>query len=204
LTELEKIKKEIDSRKGKLDFINKELSIIGINLIGLKENKNISQQALGVLQAVAKQTQQKIEYKISNLVTSCINNLGKNYKFICEFVIRRDKTEADLYLTNKSGEKLDPYAEVGGSIVQIIEFALKCTIWSLQKRRVNNFMLLDEPFGAIRKNLQDKLKYILKEVSKKLNLQLIIITHDDELSKLGDKLFYLEKENGEIIVNEYN
>jgi len=204
LNELQKIKTEIDSRRGKLNYITKELLTINNNLTELKENKNISQQALGILQAVAKQTQQKIEYRISNLVTSCIKNLGKNYKFVCEFVIRRDKTEADLYLTNGSGEKLDPYAEVGGSIVQIIEFALRCSLWSLQKKRVNNFLFLDEPFSGVKKNLHKKLSNILKEVSNKLNLQLIMISHDDELSKLGDKLFYLEKSNGEIVINECN
>ena len=202
LNDLEIIKNKLSEKRGKLNFLNEEINKIESNLTKLKSDKDVSTKALVVIQTVAKQTQQKIEYRISNLITSCIQNLGKNYKFICEFVIRREKTECDMYLTNSSGEKLDPYEEVGGSIVQIIDFALRCSLWSSQKNKVNNFLFLDEPFGGVKKNLYKKLSNILKDISNKRNLQLIIISHDDELAQLGDKVFYLEKSGKDIIVNE--
>jgi len=200
MNELNKIKSEIDKRKGKLELINNEINSITSSLTELREELRISKSAQKVLQTVARETQAKIEYRISNLITTCIQNLGKNYKFVCEFVTRRDKTECDLYLTNETGEKLEPFAEVGGSIVQIIDFALRCTLWSLQKNKVNNFLFLDEPFSGVKNVLYKRLKKIVGDISKNLKLQINIITHDDELKQLGDKVIYLSKDGNNLRV----
>jgi DNA repair exonuclease SbcCD ATPase subunit len=201
---LSKIKTELYLRRGKFNFLSEEIEKTEENISILKNSLDISKSALEIIQTVAQQTQQKIEYHISNLITSCIKNLGKNYNFICNFVVRREKTECDMYLTNSEGERLDPYDEVGGSIVQVIDFALRCSLWSLQKNEVNDFLFLDEPFSGVKKNLYKKLSNILKEVSNKRNLQLIIISHDNELAELGDRVFYLKKEGKNIIVDETN
>jgi DNA repair exonuclease SbcCD ATPase subunit len=195
---LELIATEINKRKAKLEIIKEELEITKINLDILKDNLLYSKEALNIIQIVAQQTQKNIQFHINNLVTSCLKQFGKNYKFNCDFIIRRDKTECDMYLQNEQGDKLDPYDEVGGSILQICEFALRCSLWSLMKNKINNFLFLDEPFSGIKKNLYKKLINIVKEVSKKLNLQLIFITHDDDLLEIGDNIIRLVGQKGDI------
>ena len=202
MIDLVHIKSELDKRRGKLELINQSIDSLNDELQKLNDTLRVSKEAQKIIQIVAKETQQQIEYHISNMITMCIQNLGKDYQFVCEFVTRRDKTECDLYLTNDSGEKLDPYAEVGGSIVQIIDFALRCSLWSLQKNKVNNFLFLDEPFNAIRKNLHTKLKKILSDISQKLKLQLVIISHDPDIISLGDNVINLEKKSGKVIVSD--
>jgi len=199
---LELIQKEIFKRKAKLEILEEELKGISTNLEKLKDNLLISKEALSIIQIVAKQTQENVQYHIDNIITSCLKNFGKDYKFKCDFVIRREKTECDMYL-DKNGEKLSPYDEVGGSILQICEFALRCSLWSLLKSKLNNFLFLDEPFNGIKKNLYDKLITVVQDISQKLNLQIIIISHDDEILNVADNVIKLTGKKGEVFV-EYN
>jgi DNA repair exonuclease SbcCD ATPase subunit len=52
---------------------------------------------------------------------------------------------------------------------------------------------LDEPFKNLSKDLQSKAGEILKLLSQKLGIQIIMITHEQELMEIADKTFEIQK-----------
>ncbi|MCK4738366.1 MAG: ATP-binding cassette domain-containing protein [Deltaproteobacteria bacterium] len=55
------------------------------------------------------------------------------------------------------------------------------------------FLLLDEPFSAIDKELKPKFRNFLKKLQKEWGLPILIVTHDPaEAHTLGDKIFRIE------------
>ena len=61
--------------------------------------------------------------------------------------------------------------------------------------KTRNVFILDEPFKWTGK-LVHLTGVIMKELSKKLKFQVILITHDDDLIEIADKIFKIEHVKG--------
>ena len=116
------------------------------------------------------------------------------YKIHIDFENRRGKTECDIYLTNVNGSRIDPLFSNGGGLVDIISFALRVSCWAVSN--TDNLIVLDEPGKFISKNLRPLFGELLKTLSEKLELQILMISHDDEFINCADKVFTVKKKNG--------
>jgi DNA repair exonuclease SbcCD ATPase subunit len=77
----------------------------------------------------------------------------------------------------------------GGGAVDVASFALRIASWSMKQPRFKNTIILDEPLKNLDKERQEKGSAMLKEVSKRLGIQFIIVTHEETLSSFSDKTF---------------
>jgi DNA repair exonuclease SbcCD ATPase subunit len=71
----------------------------------------------------------------------------------------------------------------------VASFALRIASWSMEYPRLRNVIILDEPMRFLSEDLQEKASAMIKELSEKLGLQFIIITHEKELASYADKEF---------------
>lgn len=157
------------------------------------------QKVRAYIQVVAETTQKQIEYHISNLVTMALAAVFPDpYEFILEFTQRRNKTEADL-IFRKDGNDGDPVAIAGGGALDVASFALRAATWALKPSRKT--LLLDEPGKFISRDLQSKFSEMLKMISDKLGIQLIIVSHIPEITDCADKVFNIENNKGEVKIN---
>ena len=115
-----------------------------------------------------------------------------------DFIIKRGKTEAEISFI-KNGNKINPMYASGGGVVDVASFALRIAIWSISNS--DNVMILDEPGKWISKDLIPKFASIIKELSEKLKLQFIIVTHIQELTEQADKVFNVKLKEGVSVVN---
>ena len=155
----------------------------------LEEIQKTSERAVKVIQTVAEQTQAQLQYKISELVTLALSAVFDDpYEFKAEFVQRRNKTECDLWFVRR-GNKVKPINASGGGAVDVAAFALRLSLWTMQKPRTRALMILDEPFKNISADLQYKASAMLRELSEKLGMQFLIVTHNEILTEAADKVF---------------
>ena len=101
----------------------------------------------------------------------------------------------------RDGIKVDPLTASGGGAVDIASFALRVASWSMQLKRSRPILLLDEPFRYVSADLLPKASAMLKEVSVKLGLQIIMVTHSEELMAEADKIFETHIRKGITDVN---
>jgi len=152
-------------------------------------------KARALVQKIAADTQQGLEYHISNLVTMALNSVSDEpIEFEVEFVQRRNKTECDLWFKKKDGEKMDPVFSSGGGLLDVASFALRCAFWSLKKTRP--VLVLDEPMKFLSRGYQPRAADMIKVLKEKLGLQFIITTHIPELIRAADKVFSVKLVNG--------
>lgn len=152
------------------------------------------QKARTIIQIVAEETQKKIEYQISNLVSLALASVFPDpYEFKLKFVMRRNKTEADM-LFIKNGHEGNPIDIAGGGALDVASFALRAAIWSIKP--TNNVLIQDEPFHFLSRNLQNKCSQMIKKISQKLGIQFIIVSHIPEITDSADKVFKVSYENG--------
>jgi len=151
-------------------------------------------KARWILTEVATITQKRFKEKVENLVTMAIRSVfDRPFQFVLEFERKRNKMECQPEIrevVNGRNRVFDPAEDMGGGIVDIISFALRVVLWSLEKPRSRNVIVLDEPMKNLGK-LVTLAGQILKEISHKLDFQLIVITHEDELIEIADRAYYI-------------
>ena len=92
--DLEKYKRKLDQKIGQRTKVKRMISESKKDLEIRKRKKEEIEQAIIVVQTVAKQTQKELEYNISELVTLAMAGIfDEPYEFELDFVSRRNKTE---------------------------------------------------------------------------------------------------------------
>ena len=155
-----------------------------------------SEEALHILQHVSKETQSMLEYRISELVTLALASVFDNpYEFKIKYETKRNKTEASLWFV-REGEYVHPLDAAGGGVVDVASFALRVTLWSIASPKTDNVIVLDEPFKMLSQDLQYKAGKMLKEISDKLGLQFIMVSHVEDLIGEADRVFKVTQKKG--------
>ena len=80
--------------------------------------------------------------------------------------------------------------------MDVAAFALRIALWSLKRPRPQAVMVMDEPFRFLFADLQDKAAVMLKEISQRLGIQFLIVTHEENLLAAGDKTFHATNQSG--------
>jgi len=177
-------KKDLSHYKRRHDDIKNDLSAATLRAEAMKK-------ARIVIQAVAQETQRNLEYHISEPVTAAIRAvLPDQINFIARIELRRGKTECDL-LFEEFGEEYKPLKGSGYGAVNIACFAERICFWSLKKNRPT--FILDEPFRDVSPDFQYKVSQMVKELSSRLGIQIIMISHAEDINIAADKTFITEK-----------
>ncbi|MFA5048697.1 MAG: AAA family ATPase [Patescibacteria group bacterium] len=192
MRELSFYSKKINELKGKKEYLLKRQVVVETGIGDLKKRVLNIEKAQVFIQDVAARTQNALKFNVEGIVQLALDAvfLKEQYKFEINFVIKRDKTEASLSV-NKNGFEMTPKDSNGGGLKDILGLALRFALWKYSRSR--KLILLDEPFKNLSKDLQSKAGEILKLLSQKLGIQIIMITHEQELMEIADKTFEIQK-----------
>jgi hypothetical protein len=198
---------KLNRLKGKRDIVLQSIKDTECSIKKARRNLRNAEDGLLIVQEVGKQTQEQIEYHISDIVTTALSAVFDNpYEFVVKFIIRRNKTECDL-LFKRSGHEMYPLSASGIGACDVAGFSLRIALWSIMNPKSNNTFILDEAFKHL-KGLEENKKVIqmVKMLSEKLGLQIIMI-HDErvplvEIEKGADKIFniFIKKEISQVKV----
>lgn len=190
------IRQKLEQRKGQKIQLEKALLTLKEQIRLQKRSLHRHEKAREVIREVGIKTQEQLQYHISDITSLALEAVFNNpYTLVVEFVQRRNKTECDL-LFERDGHKIDPLSASGVGVVDIAAFALRVASWSMAKPHSDNVIMLDEPFKCLSEDYQEKASNMLKEVSKKLGIQFIIVTHQTILTSYADKIFEVSIKKG--------
>lgn len=196
--EIDKIKELVKTAEGMKLQIGKEKAKEENKINALKSALELTEQAQIFLQTVAKETQSQLKLRIEDIVNLALETcFPSEYTFRINFNISRGKTEAELVFEDqKTGREIDPINASGGGVVDLTAFALRIASYTLE-RNSDNVIILDEPFRFLSRDLQSRAGEIIKTLSEKMGLQIILVTHIPELIDRADSVFEVKKqENG--------
>ena len=195
IEEFQRIQNDIQKKKIQKEYLEKEIEDKKDTLGLLQKRSTYAQEALVVFQEVAQKTQANLESHFSELVTLALRSVWDfPLDFELKVVTRRDKTEVDLILKEDGQGDEDPLENSAGGTLDVISFALRVAFWSLKRNR--NTLILDEPFRNVSPDLQDKVSEMVKRISTELKLQIIMVSHADEINYSADKTFIVSKKEG--------
>jgi len=160
------------------------------------------EEARVIFQKASQVTQTQLAEQVSNIVSSALAAVFyEPYKFVVEFVSRRNTTECDLTF-EKNGKQKSPLASCGYGAADIASLALRVAYWKLDGE-ARNVLVLDEPLRNLDVFKQPLASMMIKNLSKMPGgLQFIIVTHQKALAESADKKFSVVKENEVSYVTE--
>lgn len=200
--EIKKARNKLEQLKGVKSSVLKNINIAKLQIKEQSKNLRYHEQAKEIIKQVGLKTQQQLQYHISDITTLALESIFDNaYQLKAEFVERRDKTECDLLFV-RDDEVLDPISASGGGAVDVASFALRIASWSMEYPRLRNVIILDEPMRFLSEDLQEKASKMIKELSSKLGIQFIIVTHSQEITTYADKVFEVKIRKGVSKVTE--
>ncbi len=147
------------------------------------------EEARELLREIGLKTQQQLQYHISDITSLALSAVFDDpYELKVSFEKRRNKTECDLLFVRNENE-VDPMESAGYGAVDVAALALRTASWSMKHPRSLPVIILDEPMKHLSADRQPYASQMLKELSTKLGIQFIIVTHEDELVHYADKTY---------------
>lgn len=199
---IEEIAREFSEVKARNKLLKSDLDAKLEKIISEKGHVDQMVKARWILTEVATATQKRFKEKVETLVTMAIRSVfDRPFQFLLEFERKRNKMECRpeiKELVDGKYRTFDPAEDMGGGIVDIISFALRVVLWSLEKPRSRSVIVLDEPMKNLGK-LVTLAGQVLKEISHRLNFQLIIITHEDALIEVADRAYYIKHDGNKSV-----
>ena len=180
--------------KGSKLQLEKTLSEVKNNKKFCEKKLKLVEEAQVFLQTVAQNTQEKLKFDIEAVVNLALESVFPDeYEFKIEFNVSRGKTDAELvFMDKRTGQTIDPMDAAGGGVVDLTCFALRIASWALENG-TDNLIILDEPFKFVSRDLVERAGDILKTLSEKMKLQVIMVTHIPEFIDVADKVFEVKK-----------
>ena len=158
------------------------------------------EKARWVFTEVSRITQLKIKSRIENLITLAIRSIfERDFTFKLTLEQKNNRVYAIPTLIEGEHEYTDIKEDLGGGMIDIISLAFKIVLWSMESPQKRNIFIIDEPFRFTGR-LVKKAGYMLKYLSKELNFQVIMVSHDSELIDICDRVYGVRHDGKQSIV----
>jgi ABC-type uncharacterized transport system YnjBCD ATPase subunit len=196
MSDIQLLRTKLERQKGSRDTVINSLTVNQTELESARVSLHRHEEARYIIRKVGMETQNSLSFHINDIVSLALDSVFDNpYQFAVDFVQRRNKTECDLYFV-RDGNRIDPLTASGVGAVDVASFALRIASWSMARPRTDNVIILDEPFRFLSENYQERASNMLREVSQKLGIQLIIVTHETVLTTSADRIFEVSIKKG--------
>lgn len=175
-----------------------ELDVASAQLKALEAGMDDFARAQVFFAELAEQTQRQFREQVERLSTAAVHSVfDRPYQVKLSSERKRGRMETEI-LVVENGEEFQPRAEMGGSMVDLLSFAMRIILWSMQAPRSRNTFILDEPFKFLGSG--ERLQHagqMLSEIARSLQVQLIIVTHEEELAELAETAYQVTHDGTE-------
>ena len=201
MNSIEDYRKRLERKKGQRDQITRNIEEAETEIRHKSREIRQLEKAREVVREIATQMQSQLQLQISDITSMAMDAVFDNpYKLEVDFVLRRNKTECDLFF-ERDGFKIDPLSASGLGSVDVASFALRIASWMMMEPRPENVIILDEPFRFLSEDNHENASRMVKELSERLGIQFIIVTHNQTLASYADKVFRVSMKKGKSIIN---
>lgn len=131
--------------------------------------------------------------RMAGLITYGLKTIfeDQNLTFAPNITKKRDKINIELKTSNNGVE--GEFGSFGGSVAVIESFLLR--ILCILKMKLARLMLLDETFASVGEEYIPNTSRLISELSKKLGLDILLVTHQKEFQAYADHVYRVKESN---------
>ena len=180
-----------DSLEEKKEEIQKDIDNINEETETLLELKDF-------LMSVSANYRDQLCNLFTSLVTEALTSIfEKDIRFNIKLYSYRNEPAIDVSVIEDNLE-VDPQKSCGGGLNDIISFVIKIIFIYLKKS--SKIIILDEPLKFLSRDYIELSSNFIHEISKRMNIQIILVSHKPDLEISCDKLINIEKSENRSII----
>lgn len=201
LTQIEEqintLNSSLSSLKGQCSLLSEQITQHEHKLKQLLGNRELYVKSVELLNLVSEATKVKTKEGFEKIVTYALRYIyNSDYSFELEFGRRGNLSELDFNVkTPECKEPLNLLDSQAGGVLDVVSVALRIVLLELIRPRIEGMLILDESFKhlhSIPPEYLERVNMFIKEINKKFNRQIIMITGREELIKEADNLIELK------------
>lgn len=148
------------------------------------ERQMATEDARGIVQEAAQQTQTEALEALVTLVNQCLSAVfgAAAYKLKPTVSPVRGKTEIVLEFEDPKGNAVSPLEATGGGVVDVASFALRVASLVIATPPRRRLLILDEPFKFLSEGYREAAGELLTTLARDLDFQIILVTHVPQLA----------------------
>ena len=176
---ISELNKDLKSQEEYLDLVNKTQILL----------KNTSEYA-------RKQAISQIEIVVTRFLQYVFET---DMEFKIELQEKSGVPSCEFYVVNRYDDleiKTKPEDSRGGGVVDIVSMALRISFITQMKRRSSGPLILDEPGKHVSNDYIFNLGEFLRELSRSLDMQILMVTHNEYLKEISDSSQTVSIRNG--------
>jgi DNA repair exonuclease SbcCD ATPase subunit len=198
MNSLNNLKNLFNQKIGKLQALTHSLTTCENRVQELVLNEEIISKSSLFLQSLSDTARIQVIEKISGLVTEVLQAVkDKNLTF--RMLLGTERSQADLKFfvyDSVTGKEFDVLESCGGTIADLVSFALRVSLLLKWKPSVSRVLILDECLKFVSVADQELAGEFVRKLSEQLGLQIIFISHSKVLAEKAHRTFEVTKENG--------
>jgi len=196
---VENLRMEFASKKAKKQYIEKQIESKQEIIEEKKDHLEDLKEAREIVVLVGRLSIETLKQCIESLVTTAIRDVYQRpYKFILQFGTKAGKSICTPLVQEGENEPEIPKDEMGVGILDVISIAWRFIMWSIEVPRSRPFFYLDEPLRHVGQGeILLRSGMMLKKITDKLGVQLLINTHHPDLIVIADRAWKTTKSNRE-------
>lgn len=152
-------------------------------------------EAIEVVRALSTTLQDSVRLKVQAVAQAALDATFPGSVFTMEFVPRRDRMDVDMFVCDRNGNKQSILFGSGGGLKDMVSFALRVAVWSLDKAAAR-VILLDEPMKFVSSGMRRRGAELLRVLSRDLGAQFVVVSHVPEIIDAGTSVYRVSLENG--------
>jgi hypothetical protein len=138
--------------------------------------------------------------KMAGLITYGLKSVfdDQDLSFVPDILKKNDKVHIELNTHN--GKIEGDYSSFGGSVAVLESYLLR--ILCMLKQNLARLMLLDETFAAVGEEYLANVGKLVSELSKKLNIDVLLVTHQKEFMHTADHVYRVKESSTGLLMEK--
>lgn len=185
---------EVSSRLAKLELLRQQLQTLEAQAADVEHKAETIVAGIDILNTTINATQAHLTSFIESAASELLSEIfGPDYRLILKTGVERGRPSITPMVATAAGE-FSPRDELGGGVLDVASLGARFALWAVQGRGVPVF-LLDEPGKFVDVSKTAEFGNALRELSHKLNLQIVMVTHKIGLDKLAGRCYGVEHDD---------
>ena len=193
--------------KGRMEVLNEQHHHATMQNENFQTEAETVAGALDVLRAYASLQEETVRNKVEAIVTSGLRAVFErdDISFGFRFELMRGQMTATPIIRTSAGEEVvetEAADARGGGVLDVASFLLRCVMLVLYRPKLERILILDETFKHLSRDRLARASHLVKQMSEKLGIQIILVSHKDEFSDSADKVFDVSIKRGVTKIEE--
>jgi len=175
------IRERINKLQARLEISKEAVKGRLSDLSDAEDYLDAATESRDIIQRVGQAVVAEAHNRLAGVVSKCLEAVfDEPYEFKIVFEKKRGQTEARLVFC-RDGLEVNPLDASGGGVVDVAAFALRLSCIMLRRPPVRRLIVLDEPFKFVSSEFRPRVRQMLDNLSRKMDIQIIMVTHIPEL-----------------------